>query len=51
MMFEFIKMLFFPNQTPVLKAVAAPANNGMEIFKKRQKAPFNPGITPGGFNY
>ena len=36
--------------TPVLKAVAALANNGGEIFKRRQKAPFNPKITLG-FNF
>ncbi|MFB9844563.1 hypothetical protein [Mucilaginibacter ginsenosidivorans] len=48
---EIIKMLFFPTQTPILKAVAAPASNGMGIFKRRQKAPFNPKITLGGFNY
>jgi len=36
--------------TPILKAVAALANNG-GIFKKRKKAgPFNPKITLG-FNF
>lgn len=35
--------------TPILKAVAALANNG-GIFKKREKAPFNPKITLG-FNF
>jgi hypothetical protein len=33
--------------TPILKAVGAVANNGMEIFKKRKKAPFNPKISLG----
>jgi hypothetical protein len=43
---KFLEFLF----TPVLKAVAAPVNNG-GIFKKRKKAgPFNPKITLG-FNF
>jgi hypothetical protein len=33
--------------TPILKAVGAVANNGMEIFKKRKKAPFSPKISVG----
>ena len=35
---------------PVLKAVAALANNGGGIFKKRKKAAFNPKISLG-FNF
>jgi hypothetical protein len=37
--------------TPILKAVGAIANNGMDIFKKRKKAPFNPKISLGGLNF
>ena len=37
--------------TPILKAVGAVANNGMGIFKKRKKAPFNPKISLGGLNF
>ncbi|MFI5160925.1 MAG: hypothetical protein ACHQHN_06585 [Sphingobacteriales bacterium] len=37
--------------TPILKAVGAVANNGMGIFKKRKKAPFNPKISLGGVNF
>jgi hypothetical protein len=36
--------------SPVLKAVAALANNGSEIFKRRKKAAFDPKITLG-FNF
>jgi len=36
--------------TPVLKAVGAIANNGMDIFKRRKKAAFNPKIALG-FNF
>jgi len=46
---KFLQQLFFP--TPLLKAVAAPASNGMDIFKRRTRTPFNPKITLGGFNY
>ncbi|MFI5161751.1 MAG: hypothetical protein ACHQHN_10770 [Sphingobacteriales bacterium] len=43
---KFIETLLIP----VLKAVAALANNGGDIFKPRKKAAFNPRITLG-FNY
>jgi hypothetical protein len=38
---EFIETLF----APVLKAVAALANNRPGIFRKKKKAAFNPRIT------
>lgn len=41
--------LFEILQAPVLKAVAALANNG-GIFKRKKKAPFNPKISLG-FNF
>jgi len=43
---EFIETLL----APILKAVAALANNGGGIFKRRTKAAFNPRITLG-FNF
>jgi hypothetical protein len=33
--------------SPVLNAVAALANNGGDIFKKRKKQPFDPKISLG----
>ena len=40
---KFIETLF----TAILRAVAAQANNGGSIFKKRMKPAFNPRITLG----
>jgi len=42
---EFIKLQV--NSKPVLKAVPAMTNNGMQQLLKRRKAGFDPRITPG----